>query len=109
MAVTSVQEVFETLMPEKLKAKAEIIQKINSSYKFILQGDGGGTWIVDLTDPAGKITAGEGEAKCNVTMAASDFIDVINGKLNAQMAFMSGKLKVSGDIGLALKLQLLLG
>src|SRR5262245_40732351 len=39
------------------------------------------------------------------TMAESDYLDMINGKLNGQMAFMTGKLKIAGDMGLALKLQ----
>lgn len=40
-----------------------------------------------------------------LTMKESDYLDMINGKLNGQMAFMTGKLKISGDMGLALKLQ----
>ena len=38
-------------------------------------------------------------------MAASDYLDMVNGKLNPQMAFMSGKLKIAGDMGLAMKMQ----
>jgi len=38
-------------------------------------------------------------------MAASDFLDLVDGKLDGTMAFMSGKLKVKGDMGLAMKLQ----
>jgi len=37
-------------------------------------------------------------------MAASDYLDMVNGKLNPQMAFMSGKLKIAGDMGLAMKM-----
>jgi putative sterol carrier protein len=40
-----------------------------------------------------------------LTMQQQDFLDMINGKLNGQMAFMSGRLKIAGDMGLALKLQ----
>jgi putative sterol carrier protein len=40
-----------------------------------------------------------------LTMKESDYLDMINGKLNGQMAFMTGKLKITGDMGLALKLQ----
>ena len=40
-----------------------------------------------------------------ITMKESDYLDMINGKLNGQMAFMTGKLKIAGDMGLALKLQ----
>ncbi len=42
-----------------------------------------------------------------ITMNESDYLDMINGKLNGQMAFMTGKLKIAGDMGLALKLQTL--
>ena len=34
----------------------------------------------------------------------ADFLNIVNGKLNPQMAFMSGKLKIQGDMGLAMKL-----
>jgi putative sterol carrier protein len=37
-------------------------------------------------------------------MASPDWLDMIGGKLNGQMAFMSGKLKLKGDMGLAMKL-----
>ena len=39
-----------------------------------------------------------------LTMKEGDYLDMINGKLNGQMAFMTGKLKIAGDMGLALKL-----
>lgn len=109
MQVNSAREIFETHIPNRLKNKPELIQKINSSYKFAVTGDGGGTWVVDLTQPGGKISEAASDAKCTITVAAKDFVDIINGKLNPQMAFMSGKLKVAGDMGLALKLQSLIG
>jgi putative sterol carrier protein len=42
-------------------------------------------------------------------MAASDFLDMVSGKLNGQMAFMTGKLKVEGDMMLAMQLGNVLG
>jgi putative sterol carrier protein len=38
-------------------------------------------------------------------MAAQDYLDMLSGKLNGQVAFMSGKLRISGDMGLALRMQ----
>ena len=104
MAVANVNELFDKHMPERLKSKPDVVQKINSTYKFVVTGDGGGSWVVDLTQPGGKITAGDGTAKCVITVGAKDLVDIVNGKQNAQMAFMTGKLKVAGDMGMALKL-----
>ncbi len=39
-----------------------------------------------------------------ITMKESDYLEMVNGKLNGQTAFMSGKLKIAGDMGLALRL-----
>ena len=104
----NVSEIFEQQMPTRFKSKADVLAKINATYKFVINGDGGGTWIVDLTKPGGEVRKGEGDAKCTITMTSSDFIELMGGKLNPQMAFMSGKLKVAGDMSLALKLGSLL-
>lgn len=107
---SSVREVFEQQMPERLKAKADIVAKINAVYQFDIAGPGGGGWSVDCTVPGGAVQAGTAaNARCTVAMSEADFLNMINGKLNAQMAFMSGKLKIQGDMGLALKLQQILG
>lgn len=109
MAVENAKEVFETYLPSRLKEKTDLVEMINASYKFQITGEEGGTWVVDLTQPGGVVSSGDGEASCTITMTASDFVDMMNGKLNGQMAFMTGKLKVAGDMGLAMKLQTLLG
>ena len=105
MPVASVKEFFEQRLPTRFKEKPELSGKVKGAYKFILQGADGGTWTVDLSVPGGKITAADDPAQCTITMTAPDFVDMLNGKLDAQMAFMTGKLKVAGDLGMALKLQ----
>jgi putative sterol carrier protein len=101
----SVKEVFEHRMPEKLRNKPDVVSKINAIYQFNISGPSGGTWAVDCTKPGGEVKAGAADgAKCTVNCADSDFLNIVNGKLNPQMAFMSGKLKIQGDMGLAMKL-----
>lgn len=108
MSEATAKEIFETKIPERLKAKPDTA-KINSSYQFSLTGDGGGEWYVDLTKPGGDVAAGTLEKPgVVITMTAKDFVDLVSGKLNGQMAFMQGKLKVKGDMSLALKLQQIL-
>jgi len=105
-SVQTVRDVFERHMPERLRAKPDVVAKINAVYQFNISGPGGGAWSVDCTAPGGAIAAGTAAAaRCTVAITDADFISLVNGKLNPQMAFMSGKLKIQGDIGLALKLQ----
>ena len=50
-------------------------------------------------------TGAHASPNITMTMKESDYLDMVNGKLNGQAAFMTGKLKIAGDMGLALKLQ----
>src|SRR5512138_2880556 len=107
--VTSVKDVFEKHIPARLQSKPDVVQKINAVYQFNISGPGGGAWSVDCTQTGGRIQAGVAASpKCTVAATDQDFLNIVNGKLNAQMAFMSGKLKIQGDMGLALKLQQIL-
>jgi putative sterol carrier protein len=100
---TSVEQVFE-VMPSRFNKNAA--QGVNATYQFELTGDDGGTYHVDIKDQACEVKKGPAASpNITITMAASDYLDMINGKLNPQMAFMGGKLKIKGDMSLALKMQ----
>jgi len=108
--VESVKQVFEVHIPARLKAKPDLIVKINAVYQFHIAGADGGAWSVDCTQPGGAVAAGTAASpRCTVSMVDADFLKLVSGKLNAQMAFMTGKIKIQGDMGLAMKLQQLLG
>ena len=100
------KEYFEQKVPENLKNRAEKIAGMSAIYEFQINGPGGGVWTLDLTVPGGQVTCGSsGKATCTITMQDENFVKMVSGQLNAQMAFMTGKLKVAGNMGLALKLQ----
>jgi putative sterol carrier protein len=108
-AVRSVQEIFERHLPERLRSKPDVVAKINAIYQFNISGAGGGAWSIDCTS-GGQVSSGTAAgARCTVAMTDADFLAVVNGKLNPQMAFMTGKLKIQGDMALAMKLQQILG
>lgn len=110
MADQTPKSYFEEKIAKKLKDKPELSKAVNSIYEFNITGENGGVWTVDLSKEPGEVTAGsQGNAKCTVTCTAPDFMNVVTGKTNAQMAFMSGKLKIKGDMGLAMKLQKIIG
>ncbi|MBI5575454.1 MAG: SCP2 sterol-binding domain-containing protein [Deltaproteobacteria bacterium] len=105
MADAAVTEFFESLQV-RLAQSASRLAGMNCVYQFRV---GDALYNVTLAD--GKAAVAKGEApspNCTVTMAEADFLALISGKLNGQMAFMTGKLKVAGDFGLALKLESLL-
>jgi putative sterol carrier protein len=88
----------------KIQTNKESAQQVNAVYKFVLSGDGGGTWIVNMKDAPG-VNEGDGEAQCTIKMDAKDFVDMFEGRANGQQLFFAGKLKIEGDMGLAMKLQ----
>ncbi|MFY9446195.1 MAG: SCP2 sterol-binding domain-containing protein, partial [Dethiobacteria bacterium] len=77
---------------------------------FELSGDNGGTFQLKVTDGNVELVEGAGDnPNVTILMADNDFVDLMEGKLNATSAFMAGKLKVKGDMSLAMKLQSVIG
>ena len=73
---------------------------------FDLAGEGGGQWTATIAD--GKIELVEGAtAAPNTTfkMKAEHFLGIVNGKINPIAAFMQGRVRVAGDMSVAMKLQ----
>jgi putative sterol carrier protein len=102
-APSSCKQVFEQ-MPSRFKKDAA--QGLNAVYQFDLSGEGGGKWHVAINDDKCEIQEGaHSSPNTTISMAAQDYLEMVSGKLNPQMAFMSGKLRISGDMGLALRFQ----
>lgn len=104
----SVAEIFEGLRARVL-ANPEKVATLTGSYQFEVTGDDGGLYFARFAGGTAEIGPGAIEgAGCTVTISAADFISLVGGKLNPTTAFMTGKLKLKGDMGLAMKLQTVL-
>jgi putative sterol carrier protein len=96
----TVQEFFETLPS---RADTSKIADMNNSYGFDIEG--AGQWTVKVAD--GAVTVADGMDDTDVTISASQevFEKIISGDQNPTSAYMTGKLKLKGDMGAAMKLQ----
>ena len=101
----TVKEIFAE-MPNRVNESAA--KGMNSVIQFNLSGEGDNEGNYHAIIKDGKVEVKEGthaSPNMTMTMAGSDYVDMTTGKLNGQMAFMSGKLKIAGDMGLAMKMQ----
>ncbi|NLF74349.1 MAG: sterol-binding protein [Chloroflexi bacterium] len=105
--VNSIKEIFENMDEGFEPDKAEGVDAI---FQFNMTGDNGGQYWVKVVDQLVDVHEGEHENPTMIlTASADDYIALVNGELNPMMAFMQGKIKVKGDMGLALKLQTMFG
>lgn len=101
--------ILEEKIAENIKNNPGIITKINAVCQFHITGPNGGDWYLDLTKPGGKIVHGtNSEAACTMSMNDADFVAFFTGKLSPQKAFLTGKLKMKGNMGMASALRELL-
>ncbi len=100
-------------LEERIKAEPDKVAKLaglTATYQFNLTGEGGGNFNVKITDGTPAVQEGTIDSpNVTVTVSLEDFNQISEGKLNPTSAFMSGKLKVSGDMSLAMKLQSIIG
>ena len=94
------KEFFETL---EARVDPSRVVGISNSYLFDIAGEG--AWLVDVRD--GKVTVTKGEQPADVTIRTSPetFTKIADGKQNPATAYMTGKIKLEGDLGAAMKLQ----
>jgi len=95
-------------MPNRFQA--DKAGDMNAVIQFDLTGEGGGQWHLKIADGACSIEEGVADGpKATIHMDASDYLDMVSGKLNPMMAFMTGKVKVEGDLNAVMKMQQIFG
>lgn len=98
----TVKETFD-LMPSRFKP--DKAAGVNAVIQYDITGEGGGTWNATIKDGTCAVAAGAAtNPNLTLTMSGQDWLDMLAGKVSGQMAFMSGKLKLKGDMGLAMKI-----
>ncbi|MBX6350697.1 MAG: SCP2 sterol-binding domain-containing protein [Clostridia bacterium] len=105
----TVSEIVERIRDE-IARRPESLAGLEGSFQFVLTGEEGGDFHASVHDGRALVALGRlSSPSVTITMDARDFADMVAGRLSATSAFMSGRLKLEGDVGLALRLQSLIG
>jgi putative sterol carrier protein len=78
---------------------------------YLFLGEDAGTWYLDLKNGSGALGQGAypgGDPDCTMTLDSALFTDMFAGKASPTTSFMMGKLKIKGDMALAMKLEKLM-
>jgi putative sterol carrier protein len=100
MSVDSAREFFETL-PGRVGPRGA--QALDASYRFDVQG--AGNWRVESDGEALVVSESDGPADCVIRTDEQTFLRIVRGEQSPMGAYMTGKVKVEGDLGLALRLR----
>ena len=105
----SIDDLLERFLAQLNGKGADALKASEGIYQFHLTGEDGGDWALVLRNGEASITpVTHADPGVTVTLSAQDFKELATQRLNAMSAFMSGKLKVTGNMGLAMKLSGLL-
>jgi len=99
-----------TEIENRIQSEQDLVKKFKAIYGFQLKDgdDRTGYFYIDLKTGNGRVLRGEQQdlkADCTILMSDEDCFKLMTGTLNAQAAFLQGKLKVQGNMALAMKLQ----
>ncbi|KAF4707573.1 Clusterin-associated protein 1 [Perkinsus olseni] len=100
--------IFEEFFNHASTPGTSLVDKVHATYTFEIFPEKVGSgeskkWTIDLNTKPGKCAPQEGGGDCTFQLSDKDFLQLAANKLNPQMAFMTGKLKIKGDLGKAMK------
>ncbi|HVM56425.1 MAG TPA: SCP2 sterol-binding domain-containing protein [Gaiellaceae bacterium] len=96
----TVQEFFANL-----ESRADPAKTAGMTNSYLFDIEGAGQWKVDVDDGSINVSEGEGDADATISASVETFEKIVAGDLNPTSAYMTGKLKIKGDMGAAMKLQ----
>eukprot|EP00612_Vaucheria_litorea_P008454 CAMPEP_0171482292 /NCGR_PEP_ID=MMETSP0946-20130122/7374_1 /TAXON_ID=109269 /ORGANISM="Vaucheria litorea, Strain CCMP2940" /LENGTH=113 /DNA_ID=CAMNT_0012014267 /DNA_START=54 /DNA_END=395 /DNA_ORIENTATION=+ len=83
----------------------QYVEKVGGTYLFVVTKDGQEkNWFLNLKDGNGSLSEGAANADCTITTDDESLFALFTGKADPQNLFFGGKLKLDGDMGLAMSL-----
>ena len=104
MEIETPKEFFEKVLPKRFNA--EKTEGVNATVQMKITGPTGGNWIISIKDQKLEVEEGTHPSpEMSIEMSDSNYLDVVNGKISGERAFMTGKLKFKGNITTAMQLK----
>ena len=88
-----------------LPSRADASKTAGMTNSYVFDIEGAGQWKVDVDDGSVSVTEGGGDADVTIATSQETFEKIIAGEQNPTSAYMTGKLKIKGDMAAAMKLQ----
>ena len=88
-----------------LESQADATKTAGMSNSYVFDIEDAGQWKVDVDDGKVTDTDGGGDADTTISTSRETFEKIVAGDVNPTSAYMTGKLKIKGDMGAAMKLQ----
>ena len=88
-----------------LEARADASKLAGMTNSYLFDIEGAGKWTVSVDDGKVSVTEGGEDADAVISASEATFGKIVSGEQNPTSAYMTGKLKVKGDMGAAMKLQ----
>lgn len=101
-----IQRLFNEELPAQLAKYPDAAKAMGAKFQFNITGEGGGEWLLDASDTGPSCMQGQGpDADVTVTIAADDFQKLQeNPQANSMQLFSAGRIKLTGNQMLAMKL-----
>jgi putative sterol carrier protein len=104
MEAKTPREFFEEVLPSRFKS--DKAAGIDVTVQVKITGLSGGDWVVTIKNQKLEVKEGTHPSPTlTLEMAEADYLDLVNGKMSGEKAFLTGKLRFKGNIALALKLR----
>ncbi len=103
--MTTPADIFQA-MPGRFNPQADAAKSWETQIQFQIAGEGGGSWYMEVKNGTCEVKEGTAsQAKATVHTDAETWVGINTGKVNPMIAFTTGKIKVTGNMGELMKLQ----
>ena len=90
---------------EEAKARIDPARTVGKRMSYRFDIEGAGSWHVDVDDGKVRVEESDADAECVIRASEETFLKVVSGQQSPTSAYMTGKVKVQGDVGLAMRLR----